>query len=368
MCQKFGIANNLYYLCRDKLSQPMKRVTIKDIASHLCISVSTVSRALADDRNIRKETRELIFRTAKELGYQRNPLAASLRSGRTNTVGVLVNEMVSPFASQVIQGIQNIMHFNGISILICNSDNDPDQERRNIQIMENSLVDGIIVSLCHTGQNIDELKRLQGRGVPMVFFDHSPAGMTAPKVVANNYDKAFYLTDNLILSGRRHIVHIKGPEVMADLADIHNAYRDCLCKHRIPYDRDLVIEASASPDEGRRVAEHLLDSGISFDAVFACHDLIAIGVMNRLHDAGLRIPEDVAVAGFSGSQLSKLVYPPLTTVEPPLCEMGEEAARLLLEQIRHPGAESRNVTVDAKIKLRKSSHAEASAPHVEEKE
>ena len=126
---------------------------------------------------------------------------------------------------------------------------------------------------------------------------------------------------------------------MADLADIHNAYRDCLRKHRIPYDRDLVIEASASPDEGRRVAEHLLDSGISF-----------------------------GVGGFSGSQLSKLVYPPLTTVEPPLCEMGEEAARLLLEQIRHPGAESRNVTVDAKIKLRKSSHAEAAAPHVEEKE
>ena len=239
MCQKFGIANNLHYLCGNKLSQPMKRVTIKDIASHLCISVSTVSRALADDRNIRKETRELIFRTAKELGYQRNPLAASLRSGRSNTVGVLVNEMVSPFASQVIQGIQNIMHFNGISILICNSDNDPDQERRNIQIMENSLVDGIIVSLCHTGQNIDELKRLQGRGVPMVFFDHSPAGMTAPKVVANNYDKAFYLTDNLILSGRRRIVHIKGPEVMADLADIHNAYRNCLrnqlrCRLRLP--------------------------------------------------------------------------------------------------------------------------------------
>ena len=326
----------------------MKRVTIKDIASHLCISVSTVSRALADDRNIRKETRELIFRTAKELGYQRNPLAASLRSGRSNTVGVLVNEMVSPFASQVIQGIQNIMHFNGISILICNSDNDPDQERRNIQIMENSLVDGIIVSLCHTGQNIDELKRLQGRGVPMVFFDHSPAGMTAPKVVANNYDKAFYLTDNLILSGRRRIVHIKGPEVMADLADIHNAYRDCLRKHRIPYDRDLVIEASASPDEGRRVAEHLLDSGISFDAVFACHDLIAIGVMNRLHDAGLRIPEDVSVAGFGGYDESTLLKPELTTLRFDSYGLGYLGAETILKMIHREPVPKKQI-VDYRI-------------------
>ncbi len=334
----------------------MKHVTIKDIASHLCLSVSTVSRALADDKNIRKETRELIFRTAKELGYHRNPHAASLRSGRTNTIGVLVNEMISPFASQVIQGIQNVMRFNGTSILICNSDNDPHQERRNIQILENSLVDGIIVSICHSGQNIDELRRLQEKGIPMVFFDHSPSGITAPKVVANNYDKAFYLTDNLIMSGRRRIVHIKGPDIISDLADIHHAYRDCLQKHKIPYDPQLVVEASTSAEEGRRVAEHLLESGIGFDAVFACHDLLAIGVMNRLHDAGIRIPEDVAVAGFSGSQLSKLVYPPLTTVEPPLCEMGEKAAGLLLEQIKHPGSRNHKITVDAIIKLRKSSH------------
>lgn len=334
----------------------MKRVTIKDIANHLCISVSTVSRALSDDKNIRRETRDLIYRTANKLGYKRNHLAASLRSGRTNSVGVLVNEMVSPYAAQVIQGIQRVMHFNGINTLICNSNNDPEEERRHLHLLERSLVDGLIVSPCHSGRNVDELKRLQEAGMPMVFFDHSPAGIVAPKVVANNYDKAFFLTDTLIMSGRRRIVHLKGPDAIEDMSDIHRAYKDCLSKYQIPYDEALVIETGPTAEDGRRVAQMLLDSNIKYDAIFACNDLPAIGLMNRLHDAGVKIPEDVAVAGFSGSELSELVYPPLTTVEPPLCEMGEKAAEMLIAQLEKPGNNAGKVTVDAKLKIRKSTH------------
>lgn len=334
----------------------MKRVTIKDIAEHLCISISTVSRALANDMHIRKETRERIFQMAKEMGYQRNPLAACLRSGRTNCIGVVVNEMITSYASQVLQGIQSVMHLNGITTLVSNSDNDPAQERRNLQILENSLVDGIIIAHCLDSSNNDEFLRLQQKGIPMVFIDHAPSGIDTVCVGVNSYDKTFFLVDHLVHSGKRKIVHLHGPSQIDDFNDMHKAYREVLAKHRIPYDPTLVMETQISLENGRRIAGRLLEDGVDFDAVFACHDLLAIGVMNRLHDAGLRIPEDVAIAGFSGSHVSKLVYPSLTTVEPRLHDMGETAAALLLEKISHPSIESKKVVVDAEIMLRGSTH------------
>lgn len=333
----------------------MKRVTIKDIASHLDLSISTVSRALADDKNIRKETKERIFKAAAELGYRRNNYAVTLRTGRSNTIGVIVNEMISPFAALVYAGIQNVMHEAGVTVVMANSDNDPEQERRNIQIMENSMVDGIIMSLCDNKANVDEFKRLQNKGIPMVFYSHTPSGMEeVTKVVANDYDKAFYLVDYLLNSGKKRIVHITGPDSCAGVADIFRAYVDALKKYKIPTDMTLIRTARLSMEEGRRVADSLLAEGIDFDSVFACNDLLAIGVMNRLRERGLHIPEDISVAGFYGSPLSQMVYPALTTVEPPLVEMGEKAAQLLLRRIHYPGEKPENVVVDSKIQLRAS--------------
>ena len=336
----------------------MKHVTIKDIAEQLCLSISTVSRALANDKHIRKETRERIFQTAKEMGYQRNPLAACLRSGKSNLIGVVVNEMITSYASQVLQGIQNVMNENGITTIVLNSDSSPEQERRNLQILENSLVDGLIIAHCFDTSNNDEFLRLQKKGIPMVFIDHAPSGIDTICVGVKTYDKTFFLMDHLLRSGKRKIVHLRGPEAACDFNEIHRAYLDGLLKYKLPYDPTLVMEAPISVEGGSEAADKLLHNNVDFDAVFACHELLAIGVMNRLHDAGIRIPQDVAIAGFSGSQLSKLVYPSLTTVEPHLFEMGEKAAELLLEKISHPSLAPCRVNVDAQIHLRASSRAD----------
>ena len=132
----------------------MKHVTIKDIARSLCISVSTVSRALTDDKNIRRETREAVLREAERLGYRRNPVPMNLKMGRTNTIGVIVPEMHTPYASQVVAGIQSVLYKNNQKVMIAESDENPDRERESLQMMEEFMVDGLIVSLCRDRKSV----------------------------------------------------------------------------------------------------------------------------------------------------------------------------------------------------------------------
>lgn len=334
----------------------MKRITIKDIANNLNLSVSTVSRALSGDKNIRQETKDKIFKAADELGYHRNVIAAGLRSGRTNTIAFMADEMQNIFVSQVYHGIQEVMHDSGVRILICCSNADPDQERENLRIMENSMIDGVIMNLSHATDHTETFKRFEERGIPMVFFTNSPGNMETTKVVANNYDKAFYLTDYLICSGRRKIVHITGPQTISEIVDIKRAYCDALRKFQIPVYKDLIFETSLHIDGGRRIVDELIRNNVEFDAIFACNDLVAIGAMNRLHDYGKKIPEEVSIAGFSGSPISEIVYPPLTTVELPYKEIGKKAAELLLNRIKHPDTPPVTVVMEAQIKLRDSTH------------
>lgn len=337
----------------------MKRVTIKDIANHLNLSVSTVSRALSDDKNIRKETRDKINATANDLGYHRNMIAAGLRSGHTNTIAFAGDHTLTALTSEVFHGVQEVMKENGIRILLYLSDNDSEQERDNLLQMENSMIDGIIMALSHATDHVDIFERIQGKGIPIVFFSHAPKGKKFDSVVTNSYDKAFFLIDYLVCSGRKKIVCIAGPDNIEAMSDIKKAYADALKKFKIEYDPARVISTGLKMKEGAKVVDDLMDNNVEFDAIFASTDTQAIGAINRLRERGLRVPQDVSVAGFSGTKLAQIVYPALTTVEPPYLEMGKKAAELLIEKIKDPNAPRKEIVVDAKIKLRESTHPKA---------
>lgn len=332
----------------------MKHVTIKDIANHLTLSVSTVSRALTDDKNIRRETKEKVLAAAKALGYRPNPVATNLKYGRTNTVGVIVPEMVTPFASQVIEGIQKILYSKGLKVIIAQSDENPQREKENLQLMESFMVDGIIICLCHHAENRALYTRLQEEGIPMIFFDRIPEDKDASKVIVDDYAKSFFMMEHLIRSGRQRIAHLQAPSYIYNSVERFRGYKDALTKFRIPYDDSLVIKTGMTIDDGRRAAEQLIRTNASFDALFAFTDTLAIGAMNYLREQGISIPEEVAVASFSGTILSTIVYPQLTTVEQPLEEMGEAAARLMLEKINDPSSANRTIVLDAKIRVRGS--------------
>ena len=331
----------------------MKHITIKDIAKSLCISVSTVSRALTDDNNIRKETRDMVIAEAKRLGYKRNPVAMNLKMGRTNTIGVIVPEMHTPYASQVIKGIQEVLYKRNQKVMIAESDESPERELENLKMMEQFMVDGLIVSLCSYRKNVDMYHQLADEGMAIVFYDRIPYGMDMPQVLVDDNVGSFFMVEHLIRLGRKRIAYLQGPE------DIYNAYqrglgyREAMEKFRL-YDSELVVHTGMTFHDGADAIDYLINNGVDFDAVYAFTDTLAIGAQNRLRAIGKRVPEDILVAGFSGTELSTIVSPQITTMEPPLEEMGRQAAELVMEKINNPEAENRMIVLKTTMKCRES--------------
>ena len=332
----------------------MKHVTIKDIARELCISVSTVSRALTDDKNIRRETREAVLREAERLGYRRNPVAMNLKMGRTNTIGVIVPEMHTPYASQVVAGIQSVLYKNNQKVMIAESDEDPNRERESLQMMEEFMVDGLIVSMCSHKHNLETYRRLAAAGMAIVFYDRIPHGLDdMPQVMIDDNNDSYFMAEHLVRLGRRRIAYLCGPDDVYNAAERARGYREAMEKFGV-YDPQLVVKTGMTFADGAAAVDDIVSRGLEFDAVYAFTDTLAIGAMNRLREIGRRIPEDVAVAGFSGTELSTIVYPKLTTVEPPLEEMGRRAAELVLEKVGNPDAENRRIVLRTEMKCRAS--------------
>lgn len=330
-----------------------KHVTIKDIARSLCISVSTVSRALTDDKNIRKETRDMVVEEAKRLGYKRNPVAMNLKMGRTNTIGVIVPEMHTPYASQVIGGIQEILYKKNQKVMIAESDENPCRELENLKMMEQFMVDGLIVSLCSYRKNIEMYQQLEEAGMAVVFYDRIPYGMDVSQVLVEDNVDSYFMVEHLIRLGRMRIAYIQGPD------DIYNAYqrglgyREAMEKFRL-FDPSLIVKTGMTFKDGADAIDRLIYNKVDFDSVFAFTDTLAIGAQNRLRALGKRVPEDIFVASFSGTELSTIVSPQITTMEPPLEEMGRKAAELVMEKINNPETENKMIVLKTTMRCRES--------------
>ena len=333
---------------------PMKRVTIKDIAKRLIVSVSTVSRALNNDPTIRRETRDMIVATAKEMGYRRNPEAMNLKGGYSKTIGVLVPEMTTPYAACVIEGIQHVCYANNYKVLIASASEDWEKERVNLEIMKQFMIDGIIVCSVDYRRNTDLFKEIIQSGTPIVFYDRIPYGINAPQVIIDDETKAFFLVEHLIRNGCKHIAYIGADaNVVYNTVLRHRGYRGALERYGLSYDPAIDIQADGlSYGSGAAAVDRIL--GKHFDAIFAFTDTLAIGAMNRLKLLGRRIPQDVAVAGFSGTEISTIVSPQLTTVEPNQFEMGKRAAELVIKHITHHDEKIEKVIIDANIIYRDS--------------
>ena len=331
----------------------MKHITIKDIARSLSISVSTVSRALTDDKNIRKETRDMVVAEAKRLGYKRNPVAMNLKMGRTNTVGVIVPEMHTPYASQVIKGVQEVLYKKNQKVMIAESDENPERELENLKMMEQFMVDGLIVSLCSYRKNVEMYRQLADEGMAIVFYDRIPHGLDMPQVLVDDNIDSFFMVEHLIRLGKKRIAYLQGPDDIYNAYERGEGYREAMEKFKL-YDPKLVVNTGMTFKDGADAIDRLIYNKVEFDAVYAFTDTLAIGAQNRLRALGKRVPEDISVAGFSGTELSTIVSPQITTMEPPLEEMGCKAAELVMEKINEPDVENKKIVLKTTMRCRES--------------
>ena len=312
-----------------------KPITIKDIARELSISPSTVSRALKDHPDISKETKKLVADLAKQMDYQPNSIALSLRKQKTHTIGVIIPELVHFFFANVISGIEDVADQAGYNVILCQSNESYEKEVRDTHTLISHRVDGLLVSVSKETTDFDHFNAFIDRGVPIVFFDRTKEGVKAHQVVVDDLEGSFKAVEHLIEMGCRRIAHLAGPEKLSISSNRKQGYVDALKKHGMPIDESLIVNCNLGIDvnNGEEVAHSLLTSSDPPDGIFANNDLTAIGAMKAAKKLGLNIPGDLAVIGFSNWQMAAMVDPPLSSVHQPGFEMGQTAARLFIDQL-----------------------------------
>ncbi|GAB3873848.1 LacI family DNA-binding transcriptional regulator [Hymenobacter segetis] len=312
--------------------RPAKPATIKDIARSLGVSISTVSRAMRDFPDVNPDTKQAVLDMAKQLDYQPNQVALSLVTRHTHSIGVIVPNLDYFFATAV-RGIDEIALEAGYTVLTCQSNESYGREITNTQRLLNSQVDGLIVSLSSATSNVDHMRRLMTRGVPLVLFDRVATDLDATKVVLDNHDGAMQAVNHLFEQGCRRIAYLAGPPSFSISNQRKDGYLAALRQHGLPVNEDLIIHCEFDQAHAYRATEQLLASGQQPDAIFTVSDRLAIGALLALRHRGQRVPEDVALVGFNDEPVASLLTPTLSSVSQPAFEMGKVAAQLFLEQL-----------------------------------
>lgn len=311
------------------MSEPTVRITILDIARELNVAAATVSRALNDHPAISDATREAVKAAARRMNYQPNKIASSLRSGRSKIIGVIIPSAEINFFGSVIHGIEKVASRNDYNVLLYQSNELYELEKKAVQTFVHSRVDGVLASISKESINLRHYADLKAKGIPLVLFDRAHESLQVPAVVVNDYRGAFDATTHLIQQGCRRIAHIGGQQHVANFNQRLRGYIDALNVHNIALDDDLIVYGKVSIESGKECMNKLLP--LQPDAVFAVEDFTALGAMQAIKEAGLQIPRQVAIIGFANEMFSEYLTPSLSTVNQHTERMGEEAAALFFD-------------------------------------
>jgi LacI family transcriptional regulator len=322
-----------------------KRTTIHDIAEKLNITASTVSRALNDHPKISNATKKLVIKMAKDLNYQPNSLAAALRNGRTNIVGVIVPQADRNFFSSVIRGIEEIVNKSGYNVMICQSNDSLEKEKSNIKALLEAQVDGILVSYAKETTDFSHYQEVINKGVPLILFDRQDESLNVGAVVIDDYLGAYKATEHLIQQGCKRIVHFCGPENVSIYRERCRGYVEALRRYDIEVEDDLIIKSNLKLEDGHQHALDIIKWPELPDAIFSASDYSAMGAMEILKENGIIVPDQIAVVGFSNESFTSFVDPALTTVDQHSKKMGQHAAQLFLDQVKKGSTASPTKTV-----------------------
>lgn len=309
------------------------QVTIKDIARILGISPSTVSRALHNHPDISADTKKQVGDLARQLHYEPNAVAQNLRSKKTYTIGVIIPEIVHFFFSSVISGIEEVAYKEGYSVMFCQTGESYEREVQDTKALINHRVDGLLVSFSKETTNFDHFVDAESR-VPLVLFDRETEALNVSRVIVDDYNGSIQACKHLIEQGCKRMAHLAGPENLTIGAERKRGFEAALHQAGMSVNSQYLLPCfTGTMEEGHQCMQRLLSLQEPPDGLFAHNDMAAYGAMKAIKEAGLSIPKDIAVVGFSNWRFSSLIEPQLTTVSQPGIEMGRVAARILIQEL-----------------------------------
>ena len=311
-----------------------KEVTIYDIAKKLKVSPATVSRGLQDHPAISKKTKKKIFEMVEAMGYRSNHFAKNLRQQQTKTIGIIVHELKSNFITSVLAGVEKVTTEAGYDLIIAHSSESSVKEAANAKNLFYKRVDGLIASLSFDTTDLEHYKPFVEKGIPVVFFDRVEQDGNNTVVVIDNAKCGYIATQHLIEQGCKRIVHVTSSLKRNVYSQRYKGYRDALFDNNLDFDEKLLIVSDLSEKAGEDAALQILKMKPLPDGVFLTNDFVAAVCMRTLKEHGVSIPEDMAVVGFNNDTIGKLIEPALTTINYPGIDMGEIAARNLINHLK----------------------------------
>ncbi|RAV28557.1 LacI family DNA-binding transcriptional regulator [Sinomicrobium soli] len=312
----------------------MSQVTLKDIASILGVSVTTVSKALKDYPDISNDTKHAVKLLADKLNYKPNIHAVTLRSNQSRTIGAILPKVDHQFFAETITGIISEANIHGYQVIVLFSDESVATEERQVDLLLEKRVDGILMSLANETNRFGHLHKVVKNQVPLVLFDKITRQVNCSKVIIDDEKAAYKAVNHMIKTGCRNIGILSGPEFPSNYNSRLRGYIRALEEHGMAYDDSRVFSCGhLSIEEGRENAETLLKNHPDTDGIFCITDHIALGTISYLNDAGIPVPGQVSVMGFSNWMITPYIKPHLSTVDQPSTQMGKESASLLINEI-----------------------------------
>ncbi len=308
-------------------SQP----TMLDVAAKAGVSTATVSAVINGTAPVSPELRERIESAIAAIGYKRNTIARSLKTGATNTIGLVIADITNPFFTDVVAVIQDVLHRAGYAVMLCCTDEDPNQQEEQISLLLDRMVDGLIIAPAGDDHALERV--LKRAGIPVVLIDRISNGIAADAVVLDNQRAVREAIDYLISLGHRRIGYISGSLDTSTGRGRLSGYRDALENAKLSYEDELVRIGNFRERDAYNAAMQLLVLPDLPSAIFSANNLMVIGVMKAIRDMGLRCPDDISVSSFDDFPWADVFQPNLTTIAQPVQAIGEHAAQLILDRL-----------------------------------
>lgn len=335
-----------------------ERATIHDIARELNITASTVSRALNDHPRISDATKRSVLSVAARLSYQPHRIAAALRNGRSLVIGVIIPMADRSFFGSIVRGVEEVANAANYQVMICQTYEDPRKEAAAVEALLNSRVDGIIASISKATEDFRHYQKVKDKGIPLVLFDRTTDQLDVSHVVIDDYLAAYKATEHLIQQGCQRIAHFTNIQKINIYKERLRGYRTALEDHGIPFREELIVESNLQLEDGRSSMQKLLALPVVPDAIFSASDLGAMGALQVLKENNIKVPQDVALVGFSNEPFTMFCDPPLTSIDQHCKRMGNAASEIFLEEVMASADRKfipKKIVLPAELVIRQSS-------------